>query len=151
MAEYLSKHFNGIQLKSLERIGNQYIPGNGNLPRFSQTGCLEHVDVVLDEVDPGDRQLLGILLLVLRWMPAFLIEFLLDLMDQHHRYPEWIAGQLRLMSLALKGITMSLYYSGLRGANAQGNPVHEVMGYSLHCEPDQPEPEKAAADGAAKR
>lgn len=148
MAEFYSAHFNGIQLKSLERVGNLYIPGNGNLPAFSETGCLQHVDVVLDEVDPGDVQLLGILLLVLRWMPAFIIEFLMTLMDQHDRYPEWMAGPLRLISLALKGITMSLYYSGLQGSQQPGQSsraVHDVMGYSLHCEPDEAIAEKAAA------
>ncbi|MDX1695454.1 MAG: hypothetical protein R3208_16950 [Ketobacteraceae bacterium] len=137
MAEYRSRYFNAMQLASLERIGNRYMPGNGNLPSFSQTACLDHADVVLAEVDPGDRQLLGVLLLVLRFMPGFMIEWLLTLMDNHHRYPEWMAGPLRLMNLALKGITMSLYYSGLRGAGATGNPVHDVMGYALHCEPDQ--------------
>ena len=137
MAELYSNYFNGIQLKSLERIGDHYMPGNGNLPAFSQTGCLKEVDVVLEQVDPDDRQLLGILLLALRWMPGFVIELLLTMMDQHHRYPEWIAGPLRLMSLALKGLTMSLYYSGLPGAGATGSGVHEVMGYVLHCEPDK--------------
>ena len=140
MADILSAHFNGIQLKSLERIGDLYTPGTARLPSFSETGCIEHVDVVLDEVDPGDVQLLGILLLVLRWMPAFVIEFLMNLMDRHDRYPEWIAGPLRLISLALKGITMSLYYSGLQGnhySSAGANDVHEVMGYALHCEPDE--------------
>lgn len=137
MAEYHSNHLNAIQLKSLQRIGNLYIPGNGNLPPFSATACLEHLDVVLDEVDPGDVQLMGLLLLVLRWMPTFIIEMLLNLMDNHHRYPQWIAGPLRLMSLALKGITMSLYYSGLRGSQATGSHVHQVMDYSLHCEPEQ--------------
>ena len=137
MAEFTSHYFNGIQLKSLERLGNFYIPGNGNMPSFSDTGCLAEVDVVLAEVDPDDRTLLGFLLLVLRWMPGFMIAFLLNLMDRHDRYPEWMAGPLRLMSLALKGLTMSLYYSGLGGSGARGNAVHDVMGYSLHCEPDQ--------------
>lgn len=139
MADYYSKHMNSIQLKSLERIGNLYVPGNGHLPSFTQSGCLRHVDVVLDEVDPGDVRLMALLLLVLRWLPTFMIEFLLNLMDNHHRYPEWVAGPLRLMSLALKGITMSLYYSGMGGADSEANQVHQVMGYSLVCEPDQTE------------
>lgn len=139
MAEYHSNHFNGIQLKSLERVGNLYMPGNGRLPSFSQSACLEHVDIVLDEIDPGDRQLLGLLLLALRWMPLFIINFLLSLMDEHHKYPDLIAGPLRLMSLALKGITMSLYYSGLPASQGQGEAVFDVMDYSLHCEPDKVE------------
>ncbi|MCG8673182.1 MAG: hypothetical protein MI867_27590 [Pseudomonadales bacterium] len=136
MAEYHSNYFNSIQLTSLQRIGNLYMPGNGNMPSFSETACLEHVDVVLDEIDPGDRSLLGLLLLALRWVPLFLIEILLKQMDQHHRYPELLAGPLRLMSLALKGISMSLYYSGMQGAQSQGASVFSVMDYSLHCEPD---------------
>ena len=134
-----SKHLNQIQLRSLARLGDYYIPGNGLMPSFTEAQCLQHVDVVLDEVEPDDVLLMGILLLVLRWMPGFVIEFLLAKMDHHHRYPEWLAGPLRLMSLALKGITMSLYYSGLPEPHGQGKSVHQLMGYELHCEPDNAE------------
>ena len=129
MMHFTSRHLSAMQLHSLQRLGDMYIPGNGVLPSFSQTGCLQHVDVVLDKVDPDDVFLMGILLHVLRWMPAFMIEFLLTQIDRHHQYPEFIAGPMRLMSLALKGITMSLYYSGLgdlpEDAVSGGSGVHQ--------------------------
>lgn len=135
-----SDYFNKIQLASLQRIGDLYAPGNGCLPRFSDTGCIEHVDDVLESVEPDDVQLLGVLLFVLRFVPLFMISWLVTAMNNHHRYPELIAGLLRLISLGLKGVIMSLYYSGLQGAGQASNNrtqgVHDAMGYSLHCESD---------------
>ncbi len=136
MVDTYSRHLNSVALKSLERIGDLYIPGTDKMPSFSQVGCLEYVDVVLDEIDPDDLQLLAILLLALRWMPSPVIELLMSMMDRHHQYPEPVAGLLRLISLALKGVTMSLYYSGLQSEPSQESRVHGAMGYHLHCEPD---------------
>ena len=135
-----SDYFNKIQLASLQRIGDLYAPGNGCLPRFSDTGCIEHVDDVLESVESDDVRLLGVLLFVLRFVPLFMISWLVVAMNNHHRYPELIAGLLRLISLGLKGVIMSLYYSGLQGAGQSSNSrvqgVHDAMGYSLHCESD---------------
>jgi len=131
-----SDYFNKTQLASLQRIGDLYSPGNGSLPSFSDTGCIEHIDDVLESVNPDDVQLLSILLFVLRFVPLFMISWLITAMNNHHRYPEIIAGLFRLISLGLKGVIMSLYYSGLQGSNNQAQGVHEAMGYSLHCEPD---------------
>lgn len=136
MTNIQSNYFNGIQLTSLQRIGDLYAPANGCLPRFSDTGCIEYIDDVLESVEPDDVQLLGILLLVLRITPLFVINWLISAMDHHHRYPEFIAGGLRLISLGLKGVIMSLYYSGLKGSDSQVQGVHDAMGYSLHCELD---------------
>lgn len=136
MSDAWSKHFNAIQLRSLERIGELYLPAHEGLPGFVDSGCLEHVDVVLDEVHPDDRMALGLFLYVMRITPLFLVEKFIIMMNHHDRYPETLAGLLRLLSLALKGIVMSLYYSGLSGAwNKQANPL-DVLEYSLHCEPD---------------
>ena len=146
MDKLTSNYFNAIQLASLQRIGNVYAPGNGCLPRFSDTGCIEHVDDVLESVEPEDVVLLGVLLLVLRFVPLLIINGLVSAMNNHHRYPEPIAGLLRLISLGLKGVIMSLYYSGLSGSGLGGSSVngsgseiqgvHDAMGYSLHCESD---------------
>lgn len=151
MSEAWSKHLNAIQLRSLERIGELYLPAHDDLPGFAAIGCLEHVDVVLDEVHPDDRFALGLFLYVLRITPLFLLEKFIGMMDHHDRYPEPLAGVLRLLSLALKGIVMSVYYSGMTGSgmtgsgmtgsgmtgawNRQANPL-DVIEYAIHCEPD---------------
>lgn len=136
MSEAWSKHFNALQLRSIERIGELYLPAHEDLPGFSASGCLEHIDVVLDEVHPDDRMALGLFLYVMRFTPLFLVEKFIVMMNHHERYPEPLAGVLRLLSMALKGIVMSLYYSGMTGAlYRQQNPL-DVLDYSVHCEPD---------------
>lgn len=136
MTEVNSRFFNRVQLASLTRLGNIYAPGNGRLPSFSETQCIEYIDEVLASVDPDDVQLLGVLLLVLRWVPLWLMRPMIAMMDHHDRYPEWMAGGLRLVSLGVKGVIMSLYFSGLQGTASSGTNVYDAMGYSLHCEPD---------------
>ncbi len=141
MSEVWSKHFNSIQLRSLERIGELFLPAHDQLPGFAESGCLENVDIVLDEVHPDDRMALGLFLYVLRVTPLFLVGKFIGMMDTHQHYPEPIAGVLRLLNIALKGIVMSLYYSGLMGAGLSGasgrirNPL-DVLDFAPHCEPD---------------
>ena len=130
-----SRYFSGLQLRSLERLGDCYLPGTETLPSFSATGAIEHVDTVLEGVDEADIQGLGLLLMLLRWTPLFLIRLLLVLLDRHHRFPPPLAGLFRLLNLGLKGPVMTLYYSGL-GHNDESSGVHEAMGFELHCEPD---------------
>ncbi len=131
-----SRYFSALQLRSLERLGDCYLPGTDTLPAFSATGCIEQVDVVLEGVDEGDIQGLGLLLMVLRWMPLFAIRLLLALLDRHHRFPPPLAGLFRLLNLGLKGPVVTLYYSGL-GAGGESSGVHEAMAFELHCEPDE--------------
>ncbi|OUS26826.1 hypothetical protein A9Q99_16545 [Gammaproteobacteria bacterium 45_16_T64] len=131
-----SAHFTNLQIASLERLGDLYAPGNGTLPSFTDTDCIEYLDDVLESVDEDDVFLLGILLLVMKFIPVFAIRWGISAMDHHDRYPEWIASWLRLISLGVKGVIMSLYFSGLQGANSRGPNVYDAMGYALHCEPD---------------
>lgn len=136
MSDYWSKHFNGIQLRTFERLGDLYLPAYEGLPSFTESGCLEHVDVVLDEVHPDDRMALGLLLYVLRLAPNLVLEKFIAAMNHHDRYPAIFAGILRLLNMALKGVVMSLYYSGMTGGSYKGQNPHQVLEYALHCEPD---------------
>lgn len=137
MAEVHSIYLNRKQLASLERIGDMYIPARGDFPGFSRVGCIEHVDTVLQEIDSGDARLFALLLTLLRFVPAAGMHWLLGALDNHHHYPEPIAGLLRLLNLSLKGVVMSLYYSGMTGAGYSGRNPLEVIDYHVHCEADE--------------
>lgn len=137
MSEARSRHFNGFQLRTFERLGDLYLPAYDRMPSFSQSGCLEHIDILIDEIHPEDKMGLSLLLYVLRFCPTFLLEKLVNMMNHHDRYPALVAALLRLLNLALKGVVMSLYYSGMTGHNYAGPKPFDVMEYSLHCEPDE--------------
>lgn len=133
---YSTKHLSGFQLKSLLRLGDLYIPGTDRLPSFSQSKCLQHLDVVMDGLHPDDVAGVRLLLVVLRFVPKFALRRLMSMMDRHDQYPEWVACPLRLVNLAFKGLVMSLYYSGLPIDGSQSPTVLEQIGYQLHCEMD---------------
>lgn len=142
---YSSKHLSPFHLNSLARLGDLYIPGTERLPSFSQSGCLQHLDIVLDGLHPDDLVAVRWLLVGLRCLPKWVLRKLLSMMDRHDRYSEWIATPLRLVSLAIKGLVMSLYYSGLPTDESQSPTVLDRIGYSLHCEPDSADEEQPGA------
>ncbi|MBX3421161.1 MAG: hypothetical protein KF752_06350 [Pirellulaceae bacterium] len=140
-----SKHLSRIHLSSLSRLGDLYIPGTDRLPSFSQSGCLHHLDIVLDGIHPDDLNAVRWLLAGLWLTPKWILRKLLSMMDQHDQYSEWIATPLRLVSLAIKGLVMSLYYSGLTIDDSHSPTVLDRIGYSLHCEPDSADEEQPRA------
>lgn len=135
MSGISSKHLSATQLQALERLGDIYLPGTEKMPSFTASGSLAQIDVVLEGVHEDDLTGLGWLLLILRWMPALLLRLMLKAVDRHHRFPPPFAGILRLLNLGLKGVVMSLYYSGLAQGETRSG-VHEAMQFELHCEPD---------------
>lgn len=135
MTSVSSRWLSPVQLRSLERLGDLYLPGTERLPSFSASGSLAQIDVVLEGVHEDDLKGLGLLLILLRWMPLPLLRLMLKAIDRHHRFPPPLAGLLRLLNLALKGVVMSLYYSGL-AEDGRSSGVHEAMEFQLHCEPD---------------
>lgn len=135
MSRIQSKHLSATQLRALERLGDIYLPGTEKMPSFTVSGSLAQIDVVLEGVDQDDLRGLAWLLLMLRWMPTVVLRLLLRAIDRHHRFPPPLAGILRLLNLAFKGVVMSLYYSGLAEGDSSSG-VHEAMQFELHCEPD---------------
>lgn len=136
MAETHSRYLRAHQVRSLNRIGDVYLPGTDSMPRFSATGCTDHVDVLLESIPEEDRRGLALLLSVLLVLPRVLLRMLLWTLDRHHRFPGPLATPPRLLNLALKGTVMALYFSGMNGEDGRGADVHAAMDFSLHCEPD---------------
>lgn len=136
MAEVSSRYLTGHQLRSLNRIGDLYLPGTETMPCFSATRCSDHVDQLLESIPQDDRRALALLLSLLRVVPLVLLRLLLWILDRHHRFPGMLAAPPRLLNLALKGTVMTLYFSGMGGEDQYAANVHDAMEFSLHCEPD---------------
>lgn len=130
-----SRYLGLRQLRALERLGDILLPGYGDMPRFSETGSLAHVDELLAAAPAADVRDLRLLLTVLAWMPDWALRALLNLIERRERLPNLLAAPLRLLNLGLKGVLLSLYYSGLPGPYSQGPSVLDIMEYQLNCEP----------------
>lgn len=127
----MSKYLNALQLKGLVRLGNLMLPRSGAYPSFQELGCIEHIDAIaayIPEVDLADLKLLLSLLAVI---PKTGLKGLIQMMQNPDPWPEAVASTLRQMDTGLRGIVMSLYYSGRKGAQYQGPTPLELMGVEI--------------------
>jgi acyl-CoA reductase-like NAD-dependent aldehyde dehydrogenase len=119
---------NHTQLLGLRKVGDLMIPGDADMPRFSASGCAEQADRMIGYMNKSDRDGVTMLLTVFRFTPRLAIRGLLALMDRHASFPEPIAGALRLLNFGVKGVVMTLYYSGL---DARGE-ILAGIGWDTH-------------------
>jgi hypothetical protein len=118
--ERRSRHLSPRQLGALDRVGDCLVPGDEDLPSFSRTCCVEHVDRILDYLPPEDRKDLGRVLHVLAFTPPFAIRWLLAFLETDPRLPDPVAAPLRHLRSGLRGLVFSLYYSGETGLHCTG-------------------------------
>lgn len=132
-----SEFYSEIQLKGLNKLGDQVIPRNGAYPSFSDTGCCDYIDDVMAPADPDDIAAFGYLLLLFRYMPTLFITALLWLADNAEAMPNLIAPPFRMLNISLRGVIFSLYYSNQTSSSYTGPKVHEVIDFNVTCKPDQ--------------
>jgi aldehyde dehydrogenase (NAD+) len=101
------------QLAGLLKVGDLMVPGDGDLPSFSASGCAQHADRMFAHMNASDRDGLTLLLGVFRFLPGIVLRAILRLTDKHRAFPEPIAAGLRMVGMGVKGAVMTLYYSGL--------------------------------------
>ncbi len=131
------------QFAGLLKVGDLMIPGDGELPSFSASGCARHADRMIAHMNPGDRAGVALLLGVFRFLPGVVLRTLLRLTDRHAAFPEPVAAGLRTVNLGVKGVVMTLYYSGL---DAQGAILRGIKWDAKVVErPDSDDPVSARA------
>jgi acyl-CoA reductase-like NAD-dependent aldehyde dehydrogenase len=106
------------QLAGLLKVGDLIVPGDGDLPSFSASGCAQHADRMLAHMNASDRDGLTLLLGMFRFLPGTILRAILRLTDRHAAFPQPIAAGLRMIGLGVKGVVMTLYYSGLDDGSA---------------------------------
>lgn len=106
-----SRHLKDRQLAAIEKIGDCLIPGDGDLPRFSATGCAREIDRILDYMPERDLADLKTLLALLGWFPRFAVALVLRFLEWSPWLPEPVGSLARLVRFGLRGLAMSLYYS----------------------------------------
>lgn len=134
MNSHLSSLFSRRQLKGLQKLGDVMMPAGNGFPSFSQTGCIQHVDIAMGSAHPDDVRDFGYLLLLLHYAPKPIVTWIVKLADQPDRFPEVLASQLRKLNIGIKGVVVSLYYSGKTGFGQTRSPL-DVIEFSLTCKP----------------
>jgi len=126
-----TRHLTSNQLRGLDKIGDAFIPGDQDLPSFSACGCARQADRVLAYLPDTDRRDLKMLLALFRLLPGSFLVLLVRLLERGQNIAGPLGALLRLARLGLKGLVMSLYYSGQTGEDYTGPSSLEVLGYEV--------------------
>lgn len=131
-----------VQNRGLLRLGDVVIPGDRDLPSFSQAGVAAEIKRMLPYMHDADRAALLTLLQVCARLPKPAIRGVVALAAGWRRAPEPAAALLRMANIGIKGVVHSLYWSDLR---RQG--IHDAIGYDAQV--DQAAYEASIVPGAA--
>jgi hypothetical protein len=126
-----SRHLDARRLRALNKLGNCLVPGDDDLPSFSRCGCSDHVDDILDYLPADDRIALGRILFLLSFVPARTLRCLLMLLEADLPLPNLVAAPLRFLRLGVRGLVLSLYYSGETGLHYHGKNSLNILGYQV--------------------
>lgn len=124
-----TRFLNSIQVCGLKKLGDVVIPGDNELPKFSQTHLFLHADRMLKYINTDDRSGLQLLLFIFAFTPSFLIKFIIMLTELKDKVPTSFAIPLRMISTGLKGIIFTLYYAKLEDSNNLGDKIMETLDY----------------------
>ena len=100
------------QKKGLNKIGDVYCPGDGDFFSFTKSRSAELAPRMLENLPDQDRKDLLLLLTVISFLPNLFVRGLVVILERVTDLPTPVGALLRMMQLGLKGIVMSLYYSG---------------------------------------
>jgi aldehyde dehydrogenase (NAD+) len=125
----ISKYFSRNQLKGLSKAGDVLLPGTGNSPSFSATGCIAHMDRMAAYLAEDDLYGLKMLLSLFKWMPAWMISLIFKLCDKNDVFPGAIGAGLRMLEIGVKGAVFSPYYANLSHPGYTGKKVHDAIGW----------------------
>ncbi len=128
----MSQELNFFQSRALNRLGNVICPGDHEYPSFTDLDVIHHADVVLHELPEADLKDLKLLLTVLFFLPAPVMMLMMSVLEKMKDMEGSIGTLVRMLLFGLRGITLALYYSGLRGPKARvtKTPV-DVVGYEV--------------------
>ena len=126
-----SRYLSRLQLHALARLGDAYLPGDQEFPSFRRLGCIEHVDRILEHTPPSDLQDLKMVLSILFFFPKWTLILLIHCLHALRNLPGPAGNLVRAMGFGFKALTMSLYYSGLKGSSYSGKTPLELLDYEV--------------------
>jgi hypothetical protein len=108
------------------------LPGDEEFPSFSRLGCGEHVDKLLAEMPERDRGDVLTLLTVTGSLPGALVRLLVATIEASDRVPTALGATLRFAKMGVRGLVLTLYYSGHKGSQYAGRTPLEILGYEVN-------------------
>lgn len=126
-----SRYLNARQRRGLVKLGEAYCPGDGTMPSFAELGCAEHVDEILACMPEADRRDLAKLFGACAISPRFTLAAFVRFLEWSPRIPTRLGDGARFVRMGVRGLLLTLYYSGKSGAEYRGKTPFDVLSYEV--------------------
>ncbi len=117
--------------KALTRIGDILLPKNGEFPAFSETGSVEYIDELTAYAPESDIGDLSMVLSILSFMPDFVLNWFVSKMENAQQSEGMLSPVFRQLSIGLRGLIFSCYYSEKMSAAYKGKKPLDVIGFAV--------------------
>lgn len=125
-----SKHLSRRGMLALNRLGDLMLPRFEEFPAFSETGCVQYVDDVMDYAPQDDVKSLAVLLAILSFCPTILLKGFVALTQRGQTMQGPLGPLLRLLDMGVRSVVVTLYFSGKTAPGFQGRTPLELTGYA---------------------
>lgn len=116
--------------RALTRLGDIIIPGDGEMPAFSEAGGIRYVNNYVANAPEDDIASLNIVLVILSFMPGFVLRWLVGKMVSAPDNDGPLGTIFRQLSLGIRGLLYSCYYNANVGEPGK-RPV-DIIGFTVN-------------------
>ena len=122
--------FSRLSMRGIKKVGDVILPGSEAFPRFSETDFSSEFSRISHFMNPDDREGFKLLTALLGFTPDFLIRVLFWFLSFHSFFPRPIGALMRQVNIGLKGVVLTMYYSGLDDSQGKGKMILSGLNYS---------------------
>lgn len=119
-------------VRAFERIGDLMLPRDRDLPSFAELGCIEHIDLVVENAPQEDVGALNALLWVLSFFPTPLLRGFVWLVARGPSWPGALGDFFRQLDTGLRSVVVTLYFSGKSGRGYTGKTPLDVIDFHVN-------------------
>jgi hypothetical protein len=118
----------------LSKIGDIYLPQNGEFPKYSDVADTSKLDMLIENAPKEDIEALNMVLVIFSFLPSFIIKFLVHQFTNamSSKSDGVVASNLRQLNMGLRGLCYSTYYSEFNNENYKGKTPLQILDYSLN-------------------
>lgn len=130
-ATMVSKWLSKTQIRGAKRCGDVVIPGDGkDLPAFSETGLIRHIDRMLDYMTKEDRDGLIMLFSLFAFLPKLGMSLIMAMAKANDKFPVFLGAPLRQVYIGIRGLFFTLYYSNIGNDDGIGKEIMRTINYN---------------------
>ena len=120
-------------LKGLKKIGDVFLPGNAEFPKYSEVAGTYKVNDLVQYVPEDDAASLNLVLIIFSFLPTFILKWLVNQMGnaQQSGKEGLIPTTFRQLDLGLRGLLYSTYYGEFTNPDFKGRTPVQLIDYSI--------------------